>query len=596
MKRLSSLLLAMVILLLCVVPCAAADETVRVAVIDYPNYLTMKEDGSVFGYAYEYLTNIQHYTGWKYEFVEMSFADASAALSDGEIDLLAGNQYTPERAQLWDYSERNMGEGGTVLCVMPANNTYAYNDYSAYGGMRIGALKGTVRIEQAREKLAQYGAEATFVEYDTDEQSKNALKSGEVDAILLSTIRCESAYKIVARINSTPLYFCTNKQRPELKSELDDAMNEIHLISPYYEQELDQRYYGDVVTQASLSAAEWDYAATAGPITVAVATDLSPMEYYDPETDSFRGVNVDILSLISKYTGLTFEFVPRRDAATLKDQLNRGEVRIIASVARLDDTAESLPIVLSDANSSDGFTMVSRNDATPPSDTNTPVILRGGFPLLTWVAQNRGYTNLRYADSFTACLDAVEKGDAAFTLLPSNTVNQLLNHAYYSALNAYSVPDSNYSFCFGVSDEADPLLVSILNNALASITDRQKTQLLIDNIDQTRVPDLTLREFAYKYQLQLLVVVLVLALLIVAGLSWNAHRIKKLNRELAVAAARADESSRAKSDFLSSMSHDMRTPLNAIIGFSSEELTANVSPIELLDNARKINLSARYLC
>lgn len=199
MKRAVCLILVLILCILFAVPCLALEnEAVRVAVIDYPNYLMMNEDGSVSGYAYEYLMEIQKYTGWKYEFIEMSLSQACNALEHGEIDLLPGNQYTEDCAAIWDYSKRDMGEGGTVLCVMPENSDYAYNDFSSFGGMRIGAIAGSVRIEQTKEKLNQYGVQAVFVEYATDEESKKALRNGEIDAVLMSTIRCEAAYKIIA--------------------------------------------------------------------------------------------------------------------------------------------------------------------------------------------------------------------------------------------------------------------------------------------------------------------------------------------------------------------------------------------------------------
>ncbi|MDD3411406.1 MAG: transporter substrate-binding domain-containing protein, partial [Eubacteriales bacterium] len=131
-KRLSqaiALCVSALLLAACLALPALAEAPVRVAVIDYPNYLQQESDGTVGGYAYEYLYDLQRMTGWKYQFIEMSFAEATEALTKGEIDLLPGNQYSDERAQLWDFSARDMGEGGTVLCVLPGDTRYSFNDF-----------------------------------------------------------------------------------------------------------------------------------------------------------------------------------------------------------------------------------------------------------------------------------------------------------------------------------------------------------------------------------------------------------------------------------------------------------------------------------
>lgn len=599
MKKLFSFLIILMLTFSPVLSCFCTEtdnsgEVVKVAVIDYPNYLMMEEDGSVSGYAYEYLMEIQKHTGWKFDFIEMSFADATRALTSGEIDILAGNQYTEGRAKLWDYSKRDMGESGTVLCTLPENNTYAFNDFESYGGMRIGALKKTARIEQTREKLSEYGAEAEFAEYDTDAEAKEALKNGEVDAILMSTIRCESAYKIISRINSTPQFFCTNKKKPQLKTELDKAMDEIHLDHPYYEEDLDKKYYGNVITQSSLSKAEIEYVKNSDPIVVAISTDMSPVEYYDEKSGTYKGIVVDALKTVSDYSGLTFEFIPRQSATVLNSQLQTGQIQLVSSVVCSEEFDNELDVTASDPYYMNSIVLVAKSGASPDAELDGNMIVKQGYPFFKWVAQKNGYTNIRYADTFDECLDAVKHGNAEYTLVSANSVGTLLGHAYYENLDSYSFPSSNYEFGFGVSNYADPMLLSIINKAVDSISDEDQNRLLIDNIGYDN-ENMTARDFLAENNRFLLIAALIVAVLITIMVMGNTHKIKRLNKQLSDEAVRADEYSKAKSDLLSSMSHDMRTPLNAIIGFSSKDLTQNASRDELIDYGDKINISAKYL-
>ncbi|MFR9190679.1 MAG: histidine kinase dimerization/phospho-acceptor domain-containing protein [Anaerotruncus massiliensis (ex Togo et al. 2019)] len=57
----------------------------------------------------------------------------------------------------------------------------------------------------------------------------------------------------------------------------------------------------------------------------------------------------------------------------------------------------------------------------------------------------------------------------------------------------------------------------------------------------------------------------------------------------------AEEASRAKSDFLSSMSHDIRTPMNAIMGMTALASAYIDDPARIADCLRKISVSSRHL-
>lgn len=67
------------------------------------------------------------------------------------------------------------------------------------------------------------------------------------------------------------------------------------------------------------------------------------------------------------------------------------------------------------------------------------------------------------------------------------------------------------------------------------------------------------------------------------------------NRKLAVAAASAESANRAKTDFLSTMSHDIRTPMNAIIGLTTIAEKNMKDSAAVQDNLKKIRLASNHL-
>ena len=70
---------------------------------------------------------------------------------------------------------------------------------------------------------------------------------------------------------------------------------------------------------------------------------------------------------------------------------------------------------------------------------------------------------------------------------------------------------------------------------------------------------------------------------------------RRLNQALQAAADAAENASRAKSDFLSRMSHDIRTPMNAIVGFSTLLARDAEKPEKVLEYTQKISASSNHL-
>lgn len=64
---------------------------------------------------------------------------------------------------------------------------------------------------------------------------------------------------------------------------------------------------------------------------------------------------------------------------------------------------------------------------------------------------------------------------------------------------------------------------------------------------------------------------------------------------LAAALQKANVANAAKTDFLSRMSHDMRTPMNAIIGITALALDETTNPVAVRDNLNKINQASHFL-
>ena len=75
----------------------------------------------------------------------------------------------------------------------------------------------------------------------------------------------------------------------------------------------------------------------------------------------------------------------------------------------------------------------------------------------------------------------------------------------------------------------------------------------------------------------------------------NNAQLERINEELAAAVEVAEKATKAKSDFLANMSHDIRTPMNAIVGITNlMEHEADASD-KLNTYIQKVQLSSRHL-
>ena len=596
----TALFLAAALLLPCIclgAPAARAAEAAGGADVRVGWYLAdglqePKADGGASGYDYEYLKAIAQYTGWKYTFVAGSWDECLSWLEEGKIDLLGGVSWDAQWAQKIGYSEIAAGSGGNRAICRAADTRFAYGDYSAWDGLKVGIVKGSGRGESFAARCGRHGVSVHLVNLAGPQELLNALDIGRIDLALVSQSRRTDGYRPVLDYDSQPFYFAVSKSSPDLLDALNNAMGQIYSVEPGFAASLRKKYFSGTEGLApGFTKEEQAYIDSHREITVAYDPAWLPIEYRDGRTGTMGGVMRAVFDEVSQRTGITFRFVTSDSYAAVRDQLQGGgKAPILSSIGY-------------DFNWGDewGYRLVpplleTQVESVFSNAEGKTVALPQGYYLSKTVMEHEadsGYT-YRFYPTVGECISAVRSGRADRTFLNSIELSYYLSMPKYASLNFQAVPDLTLRFSIGVSDQEDLLLYSVMTKAAGSISQQKLAQIISENSVNERAGSLL--DLVYSNPVQVLAVI-ALFLLLLGATAVAAVRYRLLRRErakLAEVNSRLIRASEAKSEFLSRMSHDIRTPMNGIIGMT-HIAQEQANPPRTEDCLRKIDISSAYL-
>lgn len=182
------------------------------------------------------------------------------------------------------------------------------------------------------------------------------------------------------------------------------------------------------------------------------------------------------------------------------------------------------------------------------------------------------------SDTGEICFEALTEGRVDAIYVDSVTAAYFMNSHRASEYQMVSLPAFSYDLVFGVDEKASPQLASILDKSIRFISVDELSGIVAKN----RMPDRQgLWEIAARIPLQYLTAVLALLLLAALVLAYTSYSlwrkrgiekrmaaIKEKNRIIQVDLETAQKVNAVKEEFFSHISHDMRTPLNGIAGFT----------------------------
>lgn len=566
----------------------------RIVKLAYPiqkNLSEVDENGNYYGYSTDYLEKVAEFAGWEIEYItypDMSLNDqitrAMEMVETGEADLLGSTLFFEGLQEKFIYPEKNYGLVFTTLDALDSNTTINEATFMQQKPLRIAILKtAKVRNEELFSFVNSSGLKCEYIYCDTVEEQLAALENKSADVMLKVSLTWLPGLKEIASFAPRPFYFVSGHGNEEIMEELDEAVDKINRTDPYFESRLQNKYFTNTLSDFALSKGENAYVKNHKEISVLVCPQHAPFSFVNKD-GQLCGIAISILDEIGKAAGVQFKYHLQDEAQTLSEQIASGKYSMIIGPPKSNEFAKNNHLITSQEFLENDLTMFINKSAVDKPKSECVLAVNAEFPDIV----TEEYGEVVYFEDTEQCMDAVNKGRADFGYANRYTVDFYNSQNVYPSLNYLNLTRYGREMGFYFQQNVDDNLISIVNKYIRSMPAKDVQNYLSVALSEgsNNGIEKIVRDNPFLVA-AVSVVFLLLSVLVIVLFAYNRTN-KKRNEKLKQAYA-------AKSDFLSRMSHDMRTPMNGIIGLTGLLLDKKNLPADAVADLAKIDESAEYL-
>ncbi len=516
--------------------------------------------------------------------------------------------YTDERAQKMFFSDEPMGEEKYILYADLSNIDIGTSDFKFMDGKRVGVLMGTEPEIMLTEWENKNGIHTEHVNVDNNEDVEKKLANHEIDCFvsLEESIWSEQGISSVTTIGKSGIYFAINKERSDIKTELDYAMRQLEQDSPFFKADLYKKYFTLDYNQ-SLTGGEKSWLEEHGDIRIGFLNNDSAIFSMDEETGELTGMLSEYVSYAKDCLGdqtLKFNIQEYDDYSEMLQALQEHEIDMIFYAGRNPDLAEKKGYTLTNTAWTYSLMAVTDEKYFNEDESYTVAVPKEQEALKQHIAFSYPQWELVEYDSLADAADMVMNETADCFLMGTSQAMIYDNNRDFKSVPLTKTMEA----CFAVSG-GEGTLLSILNKTLKAMPSDMLTSALA--IYDSTADKVTFLDFVKDNMLAFFVtagffVLSIIGIILVllrkarkaeAAAKLAANDTQKLNDKLEIALKEAEDASLAKTCFLNNMSHDIRTPMNVILGYAQlmeNELNGKEMP-ETLEHLEKLQQSGDLL-
>ncbi|WP_432299065.1 ATP-binding protein [Collinsella aerofaciens] len=507
------------------------------------------------GWGYEYLQTLSYYTkGWQYEYVSGTFNELMDMLEAGEIDLMPNISYSAEREQKLLFSSNPEGTERYYIYAKPDRDDLAKGDPQALQGLTIGCNSGVMQTIVGQQWLADEGVTCTYKEIDTGSALFEALADGEVDAVIMNDTISSPDASPMFYVGSSDYYFAVPKSRPDLMSDINAAMASISRVNPRYNDEVKSSYSAQNSGSSLLTGVERSWLKANGN-TITLGYLKNQLPYCTQNDDGeMEGSLASLATTLHDKFGIKVKTVAFSSNKQMTKALSKGTIDVALPFFRDYWLAEQAGVIQSNPMGTVSLTAIHSSNNL---DSDLKNIAYTGYAIVNRFELESLFPDATISEYPNAdeALKALNEGKASCIIVPSTRLQTIRDAHDIEGFETQELTNTAELSC--MIPRGKPELLGIINKGIINAGESLSASSYSPTSYSAQESDTF--QFVYRNRTAIATVLIFALLASIVVLVWSLQRARQERQK-------ADAANAAKTAFLTRMSHDIRTPLNGILG------------------------------